>query len=336
LFNNIKNIFNFESTNVYYFRKFNKNFKESKGKIFFINKFGNKNKNKTFYVIKRSPGAGIFSNLFYVLQHLYLIRNKRFIPIVDMNNFITLYNEKKLCNKTHNAWEYYFDQLNNYSLQEVYKSQKVIITSSKAFSFTKNMNSLRKIWKTKIKFNQLIKKNINLINKNIYKDCLGVHFTTHTQKFARKHPVPPTIYQMKNLIEKFKKKFNIKKVFLSTFIKKVKFKLSFKFKNNILFNDFYRSDSINVFNDINRNNHRFLCGMETIMDVVCLSSCKIILASESNVIDFIKLTNPKKRIYLIDNGRTPKSYLLSRFSWYYKFLIINFFSFFKKNSLKKY
>ena len=141
---------------------------------------------------------------------------------------------------------------------------------------------------------------------------------------------------MKNLIEKFKKKFNIKKVFLSTFIKKVKFKLSFKFKNNILFNDFYRSDSINVFNDINRNNHRFLCGIETIMDVVCLSSCKIILASESNVIDFIKLTNPKKKIYLIDNGRTPKSYLLSRFSWYYKFLIINFFSFFRKDLLKKY
>jgi hypothetical protein len=99
LFNNIKNIFNFESTNVYYFRKFNKNYKESEGKNFFINKFGNKNKNKIFYVIKRSPGAGIFSNLFYVLQHLFLIRNKRFIPIVDMNNFITLYNEKKLCNK---------------------------------------------------------------------------------------------------------------------------------------------------------------------------------------------------------------------------------------------
>lgn len=336
MFNNIKNIFNFESTNVYYFRKFNKNYKESDGKNFFINKFGNKNKNKIFYVIKRSPGAGIFSNLFYVLQHLFLIRNKRFIPIVDMNNFITLYNEKKLCNKTHNAWEYYFEQLSNYSLQDVYKSKKVIITSNKSFLFTNNINSLRKIWKTKIKFNKLIYKKINLINNNIYKDSLGVHFTTHTQKFAIKHPVPPTIYQMKNLILRFRKKFNIKKVFLSTFIKKVELELTSKFKNNIFFNNFYRSDSINVFNDRKRKNHRFLCGIETLVDVFCLTSCKIILASESNVIDFIKLINPKKKIYLINNGRNSKSYFISRFSWYYKFIIINFFSFFNKNSLKNY
>ena len=27
--------------------------------------FGNKNKNKKFYVIKRTPGAGFFSNLLY-------------------------------------------------------------------------------------------------------------------------------------------------------------------------------------------------------------------------------------------------------------------------------
>ena len=35
----------------------------------FLN-LGDKNKDKTFYIIRRSPGAGIFSNLIVILNHL--------------------------------------------------------------------------------------------------------------------------------------------------------------------------------------------------------------------------------------------------------------------------
>ena len=37
-----------------------------KSTVVSLSKFGFKNKNKTFYVIKRSPGAGLFSNLIFV------------------------------------------------------------------------------------------------------------------------------------------------------------------------------------------------------------------------------------------------------------------------------
>ena len=38
--------------------------------------FGNKNKLKTFYVIKRSPGSGFFSNLTFFLKPLTLAPTK--------------------------------------------------------------------------------------------------------------------------------------------------------------------------------------------------------------------------------------------------------------------
>ena len=36
----------------------------------YINNFGECNKDKIFYVIKRSPGTGLFSNVTFVLNHL--------------------------------------------------------------------------------------------------------------------------------------------------------------------------------------------------------------------------------------------------------------------------
>ena len=49
--------------------------------------FGNKNPEIKFYVIKRSPGAGFFSNLIYILNHLKIADKKKFTPIIDMENF---------------------------------------------------------------------------------------------------------------------------------------------------------------------------------------------------------------------------------------------------------
>ena len=95
----------------------------------YIVKENYKNKNKVFYVIRRSPGAGMFSNVNYVINHLKVCDQYNFIPVVDMENFTTIYNERGKINNTYNAWEYYFEKLNKYSLSEVYNSQNVILTS---------------------------------------------------------------------------------------------------------------------------------------------------------------------------------------------------------------
>ena len=95
-----------------------------------LHSFGIKNKNKKFYVIRRSPGAGFFSNLTYVLGHLQIAKKYKFTPVIDMENYPTIYNEKNIKNKTYNSWEYYFKKVSKYKLDEVYKSKNVIITSN--------------------------------------------------------------------------------------------------------------------------------------------------------------------------------------------------------------
>ena len=124
----------------------------------YIVKENYKNKNKVFYVIRRSPGAGMFSNVNYVINHLKVCDQYNFIPVVDMENFTTIYNEREKINNTYNAWEYYFEKLNKYSLSEVYNSRNVIITENLFHdSFSHNIcnQRFRKLGKEHLKVKKI-------------------------------------------------------------------------------------------------------------------------------------------------------------------------------------
>ena len=132
-----------------------------------IESFGENNSDKTFYVIKRTPGTGFFSNLTFILNHLLISEKLGYIPIIDMENYKTIYNEKTKIKNTLNAWEYYFEKLNKFELSDVYKSKNVIITNNKFYrnfyyNFLEN-EKLKEFFINKIK----IKKNLIEIYKRI-------------------------------------------------------------------------------------------------------------------------------------------------------------------------
>ena len=93
--------------------------------------YGNKNASKFFYVIKRAPGAGFFSNLNFVIHNLLICDDLKMIPIIDMQNYQNFYNCKNKINNTLNSWNYYFKPVSKYSLEEVYSSKNVIICDNK-------------------------------------------------------------------------------------------------------------------------------------------------------------------------------------------------------------
>ena len=94
--------------------------------------FGNQNPDITFYVIRLDQStwgrSGFFSQYFMVLRYILIAELKGMIPIVDMANYKTLFNEDSPINGTNNSWEYYFKQPTDYILAEVYKSKNVILT----------------------------------------------------------------------------------------------------------------------------------------------------------------------------------------------------------------
>ena len=60
--------------------------------------YGKKNPNKFFYIIRRTPGAGFFSNLNFVVHNLFICDQLKMIPVIDMENYPTLYNCKNAKN----------------------------------------------------------------------------------------------------------------------------------------------------------------------------------------------------------------------------------------------
>lgn len=109
--------------------------------------FGNLNPEKTFYVIRRRPpGWGFFSNIFFVLQGLEYAQKNGYIPIVDMENYwVGELSSLRKINGTHNAWCYFFNQVSEYSLEEVYKSKNVILSNGSNILGNKNWLTNRNI-----------------------------------------------------------------------------------------------------------------------------------------------------------------------------------------------
>jgi hypothetical protein len=69
-----------------------------------LKRYGTLYPENTFYVIRRpEPGAGLFSNFHWVLGHILYALEKKYIPVVDMQNYKTFYNELEPINGSKNA-----------------------------------------------------------------------------------------------------------------------------------------------------------------------------------------------------------------------------------------
>ncbi len=291
--------------------------------------FGDLNKDKIFYVIKRSPGTGLFSNVTFVLNHLRICKKNNFIPIIDMDNFKTIYNEDKKIKNTNNAWEYYFEKLNDFPLKEVYQSQNVFITSDKFFHFF-SYSIYQDVELTKILQNQIkIKKNLFKVFKKIsepfdHKKILGIHFRGTSYKRSPGHPFPATKKQMLEITKKVMLKEKVDKIFLVTEEKNYLDFFKKKFPDKVInINCCYRSDKNDAFEKYPRNLHRYKLGREALLETLLLSKCDYFIYLNSNISSAalsFNLNNNQKRIE-INNGMNSKNILVSQFLWYLKSIL---------------
>jgi hypothetical protein len=305
---------------------------------YFIKNFGNKNKDKIFYVIQRLDGGGMFSNLNFVIHHLKISQKLGCIPIIDMQNFPTKYNETNIINKQQNAWNYYFEPINKYKLSDIYKSKFVIISENKTngqkeFDTFKNLGQEHyKIYKKKIKFKPYLVKKTNLFIKKHFKNqkVLGVHFRGTDMKTQERHPFPATTNQIVNLINYEIRKNNYNKIFLVTeenkylkFLKKI-------YKDKLCFANSFRTNKSNIFEQNIRRNHRFKIGQENIIDMLILSQTNKIICTNSHLPDACKFINKKIKLIEINNGNNSKNIFIAQFLWYIKKILPKFLGGFDK------
>lgn len=300
--------------------KFNKIDRKSKHKI---NKFsfGNQNENKKFYVIKRTPGGGFFSNLIYVIINLHFAKEKKYIPVVDMCNFPTNYNQKKNIDNKKNLWDLFFKPVSKYTLKEVYKSKNVYFSPSKLkFRLEAyKKKKYKKIFDEYIKVNKKILITVEkFVNKNFKnKKILGIHFRGTDQLISPNHSHPPTIFEIENLIEKKVLKGDFDKIFLLTEDLRYFNTLKKKYGGLIYSYDYFRAKNIDDFSNSKRRNHRNKLGFENLVEAITLSKCNEIVFCETNISLFaIFYSNFKISKYHLNNGIKSPSVLIARFSWY--------------------
>ena len=300
-----------------------------------FSKLGSKNKNKTFYVIKRTPGAGLFSNVIFVLNHILIAKKHNFIPIVDMKNFPTIYSENNKIHKTYNSWEYYFENLNKYKLEDVYNSSRVIFTSNRFYrSMTHEINS-KNFEKIK-KFIKVKKRHINFANKFFNKNfknkkVLGVHYRGTSYKSSANHPFPPTKKQIINKVDGLLKRENFDKIFMCTEEKSYLELFKKKYKDKIFYVNSFRSNSDNAFKLYPRKNHRYKLGKEILIETLILSKCNTFLHIDTNVSLFVKFfsKNSFPKFIVLKNGYNSSNEYIAKWLWYVKNLLPNWLGGFK-------
>ena len=305
--------------------------------------FGSKNKNKFFYVIKRTPGSGFFSNFVYVLNHLRISELFDLIPVIDMKNYKTIYNDKFNLRNI-NAWNYYFRNINKIKLKDVYKSQNVIFSSDVIDrKYYYHLHEVNKNYKLRKEFKRIEKKYIKIDPKiqnqansfySKYKDykILGLHLRGTSYKNAPKHPFPIPLELAITICKKLINKKKFEKIFIITEEKKYLKRFKMIFGDKLIYFDSFRSNINDAFEVYPRKLHRYKLGLEILIETLILSKCDGIIFNMTNVASSsIFLSNKKNKIFNIFLGYNSPNKFIASFLWYLKkSLPRNFFGFSEK------
>ncbi len=90
-------------------------------------RFGSENPDRTFYVIRsRFDTWGLIACYNHVLGHIKLAMEQGMIPVVDMKHYPNTYLDPEKAGKE-NSWEYYFHQPTEHTLEEAYRSRHVFL-----------------------------------------------------------------------------------------------------------------------------------------------------------------------------------------------------------------
>jgi len=289
--------------------------------------FGNKNTNKIFYIIKRNKGSGFFSNVHFILSHLLIADKFSFIPIIDMKNFKTIYNDNSASLKNKNAWEYYFKKINKYKLSDVYKSKNLIFSSdflpnNKAFNYEYDKN-YEKIFKKYVKIKpSFIRKYKNFSKNKLKEKTLGIHFRGTSYKTAKSHSFQPNIKIMINLTKDLIKKFGYRNIFIITEEKEYLNAFIKNFGNKVVFYNSYRSFRDDAFTSYPRKNHRFNLGKETLIETLILSDCEGIVSNTTNIEKAARFFSKKRQlVHSIYLGTNSRNKYIAIWLWYLKSIL---------------
>jgi hypothetical protein len=216
-------------------------------------------------------------------------------PIIDFENFPTLYNEDEEVQGTRNAWEYYFHQTSAVPLREIYESHHVFLCDGKyphGFSFSvTTISGSTEVFNQHIQVLPEIEDSVQNWIDEFGTRTLGIQFRGQEQNRAPGHPFGPTKRQILEASKRLIRELNFDRIFLVTEDHDYLDLLRSEFGSALIFTDSFRTRGENAYRIQPRPLHRYKLGREVLVDALLLSRCQALIASGSNVSEFAKLMN---------------------------------------------
>jgi hypothetical protein len=287
-----------------------------------IRSFGDANPDATFYVIWRdSLGSGFFSNFTQVLSHIQRAEELGMIPVVDFENFRTLYNEEGPIGGTLNAWEYYFEPVSPYTTKDVYRSSRVYFCTGdypRGYTFANNA-AYREFLAKHIRLKAPVAERIAAYEGEFSGgDVLGIHFRGKEINTAAGHSFGPTVKQIIRHADRLMDSCDLNRIFLVTEELRFVDALTRRYGKRLFCTDAFRAARVNNYNLNPRPQHRYLLGLEVLADAELLSRSSAILCSNTGVANHaVRSGRRVKRVVCIYNGTNCRNHLLAH--WMYRF-----------------
>lgn len=287
--------------------------------MLFYHCYGERNPDKTFYILSHPIHLrdGLFSFLFAFLEQIDIVEKNGYIPVVDMKNYKNQYMEKGRLG-LENVWEYYYEPISSYTLEEAYKSKNVILgyddNCYKAnYDKKYNISRMSELYQRYIRYQPNI---IRLVEEefacriNPDKRTLGVLYrgTDMSSLKLRNHPIQPTVEEMIPLIYRYMDKWKCERIFLSTedACAAEKFKAEFgsvlSCTDQKRFGDTGEKWLSHI--EFDRKNDKYLRGLEYLITIELLSRCNSLLAGVCTGSICAQIINNGKyeHIKMVDKG----------------------------------
>lgn len=273
---------------------------------FKIRKFGPENQENVIYFIheKDEQIFGFFAMYRYWLEYLYIAHVLGYVPVIYTDRDFSYY-EKDGVKGTHNVFEYYFYQPGSITLKQVKHSCRVVLSqrvhrnmvevvytgAMNHYQYTDGyLKAMAEIVKKYIKFNNVTWNYINRGLKSLginNKRILGIHARgADYKKGYDNHPIFIDEKEYYNSIDDlcYDNKYDM--IFLATDDSIILKNFIDKYGNKLIYyRDVYRTDKTRsvIFTKEEREQHKYLLGLEVLRDMYTLSLCKGLVAGISQV-----------------------------------------------------
>ncbi len=294
--------------------------------VFYFEEYGNLNPDKNICIMGMDDNyitqGGLLSELRNLLVRFAMAEHFGFVPVVEFRH--SLYTEDEPMNGTTNAFEYYFNQPTEISLQDAWSSKYVYISRGMDALHFENLSQDYDISEPQIKrMGELYFKYIYLNDNtrefitnqikelNNSKNTLGVQIRGGDfNALYEGHPIPIRIEQYITQIDKLIKQNGYEKIFVATDDSGALKSLQDRYGDKIcFFKDTERTDDtigIHTKNYYKKSN-RYRMGLEVLRDMFTLVSCRGLVACHSGVSIFARIVKSTEEngyddLIILDNG----------------------------------